>query len=165
MSRTGGPARRKPRESEDSATEAQTGRAINFGVLADYVGYALRRAQMASVTGFLEAMKDVDLRPTQFAVLILISLNPGIRQTEVCAALGLQKANFVPLLNELQRRGLAVRKAGVPDRRASALHLTPHGEAVMKKANELHAAWEASLEARLGAEGCEQLLGLLRKLM
>ena len=110
-------------------------RSINFGPLTDYVGYALRRAQMAATTGYLEAMEGVDLRPTQFSVLILINANPGIRQTEVCAALGLQKANFVPLLNELQRRGLAVRKPGSPDRRASALHLTPHGEEVLQKAN------------------------------
>jgi len=115
---------------------------VRFGPLADYVGYALRRAQIASVAGFLEAMKEVDLRPTQFAVLTLIRENPGVRQTEVCAALGLQKANFVPLLNELQRRGLALRKAGVPDRRSSALHLTAHGEAVLQRAVELHTQWE-----------------------
>jgi DNA-binding MarR family transcriptional regulator len=140
-------------------------RSINFGPLTDYVGYALRRAQMAATTGYLEAMEGVDLRPTQFSVLILINANPGIRQTEVCAALGLQKANFVPLLNELQRRGLAVRKPGSPDRRASALHLTPHGEEVLQKANLLHAAWEESLSTRLGPKGKEQLLGLLRKLL
>ena len=142
-----------------------TRRSLNFGPLADYVGYALRRAQMAATTGYLEAMEGVDLRPTQFSVLILINANPGIRQTEVCAALGLQKANFVPLLNELQRRGLAVRKPGSPDRRASALHLTPHGEEVLQKANQLHAAWEESLSTRLGTKGKEQLLGLLRKLL
>jgi len=140
-------------------------RKVRLGPLADYLGYALSRAQIAATAGYLEAMQGVDLRPTQFSVLILISENPGIRQTEVCAALGLQKANFVPLLNELQRRGLAVRKPGVPDRRASALHLTPHGEVVLKKANVLHAAWEASLTARLGSKGRDQLLGLLRKLM
>jgi DNA-binding MarR family transcriptional regulator len=159
-----GGANRAAAKGVASVSEAQANRAISFGPLADYIGYALRRAQMASVTEFLDAMKAVDLRPTQFAVLILINENPGVRQTEVCAALGLQKANFVPLLNELQRRGLAVRKAGVPDRRSSALHLTAQGEALLKKANELHSAWEGSLEARLGANGREQLLVLLRKL-
>ena len=148
-----------------AAGSTRANRSFKFGPLADYIGYALRRAQMASVTEFLDAMKPVDLRPTQFAVLTLISANPGVRQTEVCAALGLQKANFVPLLNELQRRGLAVRKAGVPDRRASALHLTAQGEALLKKANELHTAWEGSVEARLGTNGRAQLLALLRKLL
>ncbi len=140
------------------------GRTVRFGPLADYIGYALRRAQMSSVSGFLDAMNEVDLRPTQFAVLTLINENPGIRQTEVCAALGLQKANFVPLLNELQRRGLAVRKAGVPDGRSSALYLSPQGEALLQRALELHAAWEKRVVARIGARGRDQLLALLRKL-
>jgi DNA-binding MarR family transcriptional regulator len=139
-------------------------RPVRLGPLPDYVGYALRRAQISAVGGFLQAMQEVDLRPTQFAVLILIRENPGVRQTEVCAALGLQKANFVPLLNELQRRGLAVRKEGVPDRRSSALHLTEHGAAVLQRAVELHTQWEERVAARLGDEGREQLLELLRKL-
>jgi DNA-binding MarR family transcriptional regulator len=137
---------------------------VRFGPLADYVGYALRRAQTWAVAAFMDAMKEVELRPTQFSVLILIHENPGIRQTEVCAALGLQKANFVPLLNELRRRGLAVRKAGVSDRRSSALYLTPEGERVLGRGFELHAAWENLILARLGARGREQLLSLLQKL-
>ena len=167
MSPSPGSARRKSRDGAkaDGEAEVRATRAVNFGPLADFVGYALRRAQVAATTRYLEAMQEVDLRPTQFSVLILINENPGIRQTEVCAALGLQKANFVPLLNELQRRGLAVRKAGVPDRRSSALYLTPHGEAVLKRANELHGAWEESLSSRLGPQGRAQLLELLRKLM
>jgi DNA-binding MarR family transcriptional regulator len=169
-------ARKKSRANESERADGRVGtdgvvdegrpaRPVLFGPLTDYLGYALRRAQMSSVTGFLDAMKEVDLRPTQFAVLILIHQNPGVRQTEVCAALGLQKANFVPLLNELQRRGLAIRKAGVPDRRASALHLTERGGAVLQRASELHTQWEERLVARLGVEGRDQLLELLKKLM
>ena len=149
---------------EGRVIEARPTRPLRFGPLADYIGYALRRAQISSVAGFLDAMKEVDLRPTQFAVLILIRENPGVRQIEVCAALGLQKANFVPLLNELQRRGLAVRKEGVPDRRSSALYLTGQGEAVLGRARELHTQWEEQLVARLGVSGRDQLLELLKKL-
>jgi DNA-binding MarR family transcriptional regulator len=147
------------------AEETSPARQVGLGALGDSIGYALRRAQLASTAEFLEAMKEVDLRPTQFSVLILINENPGVRQTEVCAALGLQKANFVPLLNELERRGLAERRPGVPDRRASALHLTEHGAAVLQRALQLHAEWEERVAARLGHMGREQLLGLLRELM
>lgn len=139
-------------------------RPVRFGPLNDYIGYWLRRAQVWAMTGFLETMKELDLRPTQFSVLILINENPGIRQTEVCAALGLQKANFVPLLNELERRGLAVRKVGMPDRRSSALYLTSQGETLLQRANQLHAQWEAQIASRLGTRGQEQLRELLQKL-
>ncbi len=139
-------------------------RKLNLGPLTEYVGYALRRAQMATVARFLGALKDVDLRPTQFAVLTVIKENPGVRQCEVCAALGIQKANFVPLLNELQRRGLAVRKAGISDRRSSALHLTLEGQALLQRALALHENYETGIEDRLGARGRDQLLELLNRL-
>lgn len=152
------------RDSRKNSKNSAPARAVQFGPLAGYLGYWLRRAQVWAVSGFLETMQELDLRPTQFSVLIIINENPGIRQTEVCAALGLQKANFVPLLNELQRRGLAVRKAGVPDRRSSALYLTPQGATLLERANELHARWEAHITARLGTRGQEQLRELLQKL-
>ena len=157
-------ARDSRKNSKKSSPAASPARTVQFGPLAGYIGYWLRRAQVWAVSGFLETMQELDLRPTQYSVLIIIHANPGIRQTEVCAALGLQKANFVPLLNELQRRGLAVRKAGVPDRRSSALYLTPQGESLLKRANELHARWEAHITARLGSRGQEQLRELLQKL-
>jgi DNA-binding MarR family transcriptional regulator len=139
-------------------------RTVRLGPLSGYVGYALRRAQLWSVAAYWDAMKEVDLRPSHFAVLILVNENPGIRPTEVCAALGLQKANFVPLLNELEGRSLVVRQ-GVPDRRSAALHLTPEGKALHERALKLHENLENLVVQRLGAEGCEQLLALLTKLM
>jgi DNA-binding MarR family transcriptional regulator len=158
-------AKSKLKASNGADTNGAAVMPLRFGPLTDYIGYALRRAQMSSVTGFLDAMKEVDLRPTQFAVLTLINENPGVRQNDICAALGLQKANFVPLLNKLQRRGLAVRKEGVADRRSSALHLTPAGTALLRRALELHTEWERRILARLGTRGRDQLLVLLNKLM
>ncbi|HUI60898.1 MAG TPA: MarR family transcriptional regulator [Steroidobacteraceae bacterium] len=142
-----------------------SGRSVEFGPLTDYLGYALRRAQMSAVAEFLDAFREVDLRPTQFAVLTIINENPGIRQSEVCTALGIQKANFVPLLNELERRGLALRKAGVSDRRSSALHLTALGDATLQRARALHEAYEEQFVTRLGRRGRDQLLALLNKVM
>jgi DNA-binding MarR family transcriptional regulator len=138
---------------------------VNFGPLTDYLGYALRRAQMSAVAEFLEAFKEIELRPTQFAVLILINENPGVRQTEVCDALGIQKANFVPLLNELERRGLALRKSVAADRRSSALHLTPLGNVTLQRARTIHDAYESRFVTRLGRRGRDQLLALLNKVM
>jgi DNA-binding MarR family transcriptional regulator len=91
--------------------------------------------------------------------------NPGVRQTEVCEALGIQKANFVPLLNELERRGLALRKSVAGDRRSSALHLTPLGNTTLQRARAIHEAYENRFVTRLGRRGRDQLLALLNKVM
>ena len=157
------PKAKRKEPNEDA--EAGPGRQVNFGPLTDYLGYALRRAQMSAVAEFLEAFKEVDLRPTQLAVLIVINENPGVRQTEVCDALGIQKANFVPLLNELERRGLALRKSVAADRRSSALHLTPLGNVTLQRARTIHEAYENHFVTRLGRRGRDQLLALLNKVM
>jgi len=162
MSKAMPKAKRKELNEE---AEASSGRQVNFGPLTDYLGYALRRAQMAAVAEFLDAFKEIDLRPTQFAVLTIISENPGVRQTEVCDALGIQKANFVPLLNELERRGLALRKSVAADRRSSALHLTPLGNVTLQRARAIHEAYENRFVTRLGRRGRDQLLALLNKVM
>ena len=146
-------------------SEANTGRHVDLGPLTEYLGYALRRASMSAVGEFLEAFSEVELRPTQFAVLTLIAGNPGVRQTEICAALGIQKANFVPLLNELERRGLALRKSVAGDRRSSALHLTPLGNTTLQRAQTIHEGYESRFVTRLGKRGRDQLLALLNKVM
>ena len=156
--------RNRRKEATEAAAALPT-REVSFGPLPEYLGYTLRRAQMASVGEFLEAFKDIDIRPTQLAVLIIIRENPGIRQREVCEALGIQKANFVPLLNELERRGLTLRKPVAGDRRSLALHLTTLGNATLQRACQIHDAYEERFIARLGRRGHDQLLALLNKLM
>ena len=153
------------RKELDEEAGAVPARQVSFGSLPNYLGYALRRAQISAVGEFVEAFKEIELRPTQLAVLIIINENPGVRQTEVCEALGIQKANFVPLLNELERRGLALRKSVAGDRRSSALHLTPVGNATLQRALLIHEAYESRFIARLGRRGHDQLLALLNKVM
>ena len=153
----------RPRRKAPGVESRQPSRQVEFGPLTGYVGYALRRAQMSASAAFLDAFREIDLRPTQFAVLTLISENPGVRQTEVCEALGVKKANFVPLLNELERRGLAFRKSVVADRRSSALHLTSLGNATLLRALAIHEKYETRYVERLGRRGRDQLLALLNK--
>jgi DNA-binding MarR family transcriptional regulator len=138
--------------------------AIKFGDLQDHLGYVLRRAQMEVFSRFAEAMRDVDLTPGQFGVLVLIDQNPGVRQSAICDALGIQRSNFVALLHNLERRGLALRRTHGSDARINALHLTRKGQTLLRRANTLHTAYEANLTQRLGPAGRETLLTLLREL-
>lgn len=143
---------------------AEGARSIDLAPLMGFVGYAVRRAQIAIFGDFLESLREVDLRPAQFGVLVVIADNPGMRQSDVCGGLGIQKANFVPLISELEARGLVVRQPGATDRRAYALHLTGQGEALLRRARDLHAKHEARLTDRIGRRGRAQLLDLLNRL-
>jgi len=93
---------------------------LRMSLIEDILGYNLRRAAGVILRDFAETIGAYDIRPTQYAVLSLIALNPGLKQTEVAAALGIKRANFVPLFDTLEGRGLAVRKpvpaTGAPTR-------------------------------------------------
>ncbi len=97
--------------------------------LSGYVGYALRRAQGVIFADFNHTLAELDLRPAQFAVLLMIDNNPGASQSGVSAALGIQKANFVALIADLEKRGLVRRRKSDTDGRTYSLGLTPRGRA------------------------------------
>ena len=100
---------------------------IGLGLLDNAVGYLLRRAQLAVFEDFARRFAALDLSPAQFSTLVAIRANPGKRQSDIAAALGVQRPNFVALMDELERRGIAERVRSGADRRANALQLTPAG--------------------------------------
>ena len=132
--------------------------------LSGYVGYALRRAQGVIFADFNHTLAKLDLRPGQFAVLVIIDQNPGTSQSSVSAALGIQKANFVATIADLEKRGLVRRRKSETDGRTYSLGLTPRGRSLLQHAAELQSVHEARVVAQIGNEGRMQLLGLLNQL-
>ena len=124
---------------------------LDPGPLPGLIGYALRRAQVAVYQDFARTYAKFDIRPVQYGVLTIIERNPGHKQTAVGAALGIKRANFVALCDELERRNLIVRRHIPNDRRSYALHLTPKGEALLKQLHQANAEHEARIAAALGA--------------
>lgn len=139
-------------------------RATALGPLEDSLGYALRRAQLASFQEFMQAFAEVDIRPAQFGVLVVLESNPGLKQSEVSAALGIKRTNFVALFDSLETRGLATRAATPADRRSHALFLTSAGTALVEKLKAIHGGYESRLVAKIGAGNRARLLDLLHRL-
>jgi DNA-binding MarR family transcriptional regulator len=154
---------RRPSHDDDGPV-TRDAHAPDVGPLGNMVGYALRRAQLAVFDRVIKEFAALDLRPAQFSTLSLLRHRPGMKQSEVAAALGIQRANFVALFDVLEKRGLAERRPNANDRRSHALHLTPAGERLVARAQEIEAAHERHLEQILGPDGRGQLLTLLRQL-
>jgi DNA-binding MarR family transcriptional regulator len=127
------------------------------------IGYALRRAQLAIFADFNQTLASLNLRPSQFAVLILIDQNPGSSQSSVSDALGIQKANFVSIIAELANRGLVRRRKSETDGRTYSLGLTPRGRLLLENAAKLQSVHEERVIAKIGTEGRVQLLSLLER--
>jgi DNA-binding MarR family transcriptional regulator len=138
--------------------------AVDLGPLSGFIGYRLRRAQLSVFAGFELALREIGLSPGQLSVLVVICRNPGLTQSDVCTALGIQRANFTPLLHELEAEGLAMRQVLPADRRSNALRLTPHGRDVVARALQLHERLEKRITSCLGETGRAQLIDLLQRL-
>jgi DNA-binding MarR family transcriptional regulator len=144
-----------------AAVEAPASRVIDLGPLPYHVGYMMRRAWLAWFQDFLRTFADVAIRPAQYGVLMIIELNPGLKQADVSAALGIKRTNLVALLDGLEERGFARREAAAGDRRSYALYLTSKGTALLQRLRELDALHESRMIARIGEDGRMQLLSLL----
>ncbi|WP_313523193.1 MarR family winged helix-turn-helix transcriptional regulator [Shinella sp.] len=103
--------------------------ALDSSAISQSVAHQLRRAHGQFIQRFLHYFSVVNLRPTEYSVLAMIADNPGWKQSEIAAVLGIQRANFVSLMNDLEERCLTERRNVPNDRRSYALHLTPSGEA------------------------------------
>lgn len=154
-----------PAETGGGGREETSSKNVDLGSLPDFIGYALRRAQLTIFEDFIRSLETVGLRPAYFSVLIIIDRNPGLNQSEISAALGIQRTNFVNMADELQKRNLIVRHPSEHDRRSYALYLTREGKVLLDQALELQGEHEERLARKLGPGGREMLLPLLWKLV
>jgi len=137
---------------------------IDYGPLAQWLGFHLRMAQIASFQAFAAEVGEVDLSPGRFALLTLIGRNPGISQTVLSRAAGRDKSTLTPALRDLRRRDLIVCERLARDRRSYHLSLTPAGQAMLRRLTQCAARHEHNLDRIVGARERPQLLRLLRKI-
>jgi DNA-binding MarR family transcriptional regulator len=137
---------------------------VDIGALTCLIGYMLRRAQIAVFQDVFRAFAELGIRPAQFSVLTVIAHNPGRTQSQVSAALGIKRTNFVALIDSLERRGLAERRPAPSDRRSHALHLTDAGKATVRRLNRMVNKLEAGMIRRIGRDRRIVLLELLHRL-
>ena len=152
-------------ESSLSATLPETApRPVQTDRLQGIVGYPLRRAQLAVFDDFVRRFAALDLTPAQFSTLVVIRDNPDRRQSDIAAALGIQPPNFVALMDEFERRGLAQRVRSGADRRANALKLTSAGARLLTQALDVQAEQEAAIRVRIGEAARLALIATLDRL-
>jgi DNA-binding MarR family transcriptional regulator len=138
---------------------------IDYSILSEAVLYRLRRAQLSVVQDFNESLVEFGLRPADFAVLILVTNNTGLKQSDVAEALGIQRANFVAIIDGLESKGLLQRRKSDTDRRVHYLDMTEQGTATVKTLSEVWRNHEGKLIDRLGGNDArDQLIDLLRRI-
>lgn len=135
-----------------------------FGVaLDDLMGYNLRLAHGVQKQRFATVFGPHGIRPLTLSVLGAIYDTPGITQAELGRMLNIKRANMVPVMAELQGRGLIARRTSDKDLRGLKVKLTPAGAKFTAKLLELHRRLEDDLCAAFGLRERDQLLQLLKR--
>lgn len=132
--------------------------------LDSFLLFALRKTQAAILQDFSNRFDALNLRPIQLGALLLIRSNPGSRQSDIAEALGIQRPNFVTMMDELDGRGLTRRTTSATDRRSYSLALTQQGEALVQQALALLAEHENTISATLKPAEREQLVANLNRI-
>jgi DNA-binding MarR family transcriptional regulator len=155
-----------PRNSNSNAAaqpEFLEGPDLMFEELDGLLGYRLRRAQGAMHRDYMAAVAGLNLTQKQTATLWLINGNPGVSQVSVAAALGMDRATMMAVIDRMEDRGFVIRKRSNVDRRRQELYLTPAGQAMLRKVKARIAGHEARIKALFKPAELTALLAALQK--
>jgi DNA-binding MarR family transcriptional regulator len=137
---------------------------LNYDVLDELVGYALRRAQVTLFAAFHEATRGLGITPPRFTALLIIGANPGLSQSVLGNVLGIARSGAMMLTDWFEGRGLVERRRRNGDARAWGLYLTAEGERFVERAKRRVLRSDQEKTKVLSAAERRQLLGLLQKL-
>jgi DNA-binding MarR family transcriptional regulator len=136
---------------------------INLGPLDSYIAFHLRMAQETALRAFIASSSQPDFKPGRFATLMIIRLNPGLSQIDICRAIGRDKSTISPLITALEKEGLILRESSAKDRRSVTLHLTAAGDAALDALIPHVNGHDKRLDAIVG-DAKPELIALLKKL-
>ena len=129
--------------------------------LVDLVGYQLRRSYFHSRQLFAFATSGLDITAIQYGILETILDSEVLAQRDVADRLGSPQQSVVPLVRDLEDRGLVARVRSQVDRRRHVLALTASGLALLGEVRDRVASSEAQLVSGFTPGERNQLLDLL----
>jgi DNA-binding MarR family transcriptional regulator len=132
--------------------------------LNDLIGYNMRRASTAMLNDFGAMFAKTAIRPTSFSVACVIEEQPGITSAEICRFLGLQRANIVTLLADLENLGAIRRVDDEEDRRSQQLYLSESGGRDLATWRQMAVRHEARSLSALSTNERKTLLDMLRRI-
>jgi DNA-binding MarR family transcriptional regulator len=127
------------------------------------LGLLLRQAHWRAAAVMTEALRPLGIELRHFAVLIvLVDRGPTV-QRDLAAATGSDKAGIMRIVDDLEHRGLAVRKTVPGDRRVRAVEITPQGIELFDAAHVAAEPLAERLVAQMRPGEPEQLRDLLTR--
>ena len=106
-----------------------------------------------------------DLRPAHGNAMESLSLEDGLRLTDLAKRAGMTAQSMGELVDDLERKGYLERREDPADRRAKRIYLTPKGKATADAGRMATQAVEVKLQRLLGALPYDQLRESLSRIL
>ena len=133
--------------------------------LTSSTGFLLARVGAESRRLWTQALADLELRPSHYAVLMALAALGPTSQQQLAQLTGMDPRNAVPLIDHLEDRGLVERAPDPEDRRRHSISFMPAGTDAMRRLRRAGISAENEFLAALTEAEREQLHGLLLKLL
>jgi len=111
--------------------------------------HLLHRAGQRAADIFSEESRAGGLTPRQFAVLVAVSEEEGLTQTELVGRTGIDRSTLADIVARLLSRGMIQRRRAKDDGRAYAIKLSAQGAKALREAQPGAAAADTRLLASL----------------
>jgi MarR family transcriptional regulator, temperature-dependent positive regulator of motility len=94
--------------------------------------HLLHRAGQCAAEIFQVELGGEDLTPRQYAILLTVSQNEGLNQTQLVEMTGIDRSTLADVVRRMLKKGLLQRRRTRDDARAYAVKLTEEGARVLK---------------------------------
>ena len=130
--------------------------------IEDYLCLALYRASRSVKNLYRALLDDLDLTYPQYLVMRILWQRGPMPVKDIAAALQLDYGTLSPLLKRLEARDLVRRTRRSEDERSVEIALTPNGEAMRAKAQDVPMEFSCAMD--LDGRTERELLETLRQL-
>jgi DNA-binding MarR family transcriptional regulator len=137
---------------------------VDMGILSRSLAFHVRKAQLALQRRGLRNVTASHVGPAEFGTLVLCEQNPGLAQFQIAAALDIDKASVVAVVDRLEELGWLVRRRSNQDRRRYGLFLTATGTHQTELLRGQAAEAESFSQSLFTPAELGQLLSLLARL-
>ncbi len=144
--------------------EAAGTQPLDQSELKKHPGYFLARARFIAFRTFDQHIGEAyQLRPVEFALLVLLGSNREVTQKQLSQSLGVAQPNMTGVLRRLEGRGVLERTRAEKDKRMQFITLTAAGTKLVKQAITAGKGMDHGWLGRLSHAEQAMLVELLEK--
>ncbi len=130
--------------------------------LDDTPGHLLRRASQYAYDLFTTEVGAGGLTPRQFTVLVAVSQNEGLTQTDLVTLTGIDRSTLADMISRMMSSGLLTRQRTKDDARANSVTLSAKGRAALSRATSKADAAEKKILSAVPAAHRKSFMAALR---